>query len=170
MICVINGDNRPPDLSTKAALDWVVSEMAAEPEVRDYMSMRVVSVDAQDSVYNAADIMIKNSVGCVVVTEYGDLAGIVTKGDILRNSLLKLLDPKKTTVKMVMTKSPVTVEASDTLEEAAKLMTEKNVSKLPVLDEGILVGVISASDIIRVEPTYVTYLRGLIEKNISHAY
>ena len=72
--------------------------------------MRVVSVDASDSVYNAADIMIKNSVGCVVVTEYGDLAGIVTKGDILRNSLLKLLDPKKTTVQHVMTKSPVTIE------------------------------------------------------------
>ena len=94
--------------------------MAAGPEVRDYMSMRVVSVDAQDSVYNAADIMIKNSVGCVVVTEYGDLAGIVTKGDILRNSLLKLLDPKKTTVQLVMTKSPVTIEASATLEDAAK--------------------------------------------------
>jgi CBS domain-containing protein len=144
--------------------------MAAVPEVRDYMSMRVISVDAQDSVYNAADIMINNRVGCVVVTEYGDIAGIVTKGDILRNSLLKMLDPKKTTVKSVMSKSPVTIEASATLEVAAKLMTEKNVSKLPVLDDGILVGVISASDIIRVEPTYVTYLRGLIERKISHAY
>ena len=143
---------------------------AAVPEVRDYMSMRVVSVDASDSVYNAADIMIKNGVGCVVVTEYGDLAGIVTKGDILRNSLLKLLDPKKTTAQLVMTKSPVTIEASASLEDAAKLMTERNVSKLPVLDEGILVGVISASDIMRVQPTYVTYLRGLIERNISHAY
>jgi len=143
---------------------------AAVPEVRDYMSMRVVSVDASDSVYNAADIMIKNSVGCVVVTEYGDLAGIVTKGDILRNALLKLLDPKKTTVQLVMTKSPVTIEASASLEDAARLMTERNVSKLPVLDEGILVGVISASDIMRVQPTYVTYLRGLIERNISHAY
>ena len=105
---------------------------AAVPEVRDYMSMRVVSVDASDSVFNASDIMIKNGVGCVVVTEYGDLAGIVTKGDILRNSLLKLLDPKKTTVQLVMTKSPVTIEASASLEDAAKLMTEKNVSKLPV--------------------------------------
>lgn len=144
--------------------------MAAVPEVRDYMTMRVVSVDASDSVYNAADIMLKNSVGCVVVTEYGDIAGIVTKGDMIRNCLLKLVDPKNTTVAYVMTKSPVVIEASASLEEAAKLMTEKNVSKLPVLDEGILVGVISASDIMRVEPTYVTYLRGLIERNISHAY
>lgn len=145
-------------------------ELATVPEVRDYMTLRVVSVDASDSVYNAADIMMKNSVGCVVVTEYGDIAGIVTKGDLIRNSLLKLQDPKSSTVKSVMTSSPVTIEASASLEEAARLMTERNVSKLPVLDEGLLVGVISASDIMRVEPTYVTYLRGLIERNISHAY
>ncbi len=130
------------------------------------MTMRVVSVDASDSVYNAADVIIKNNVGCVVITEYGDLAGILTKGDILRNSLLKLLDPKKTKVGSIMTKSPVTIEASASLEDAAKLMTEKNVTKLPVLDEGTLVGVISASDIIRIEPTYVSYLRGLIERNV----
>jgi CBS domain-containing protein len=140
--------------------------MAAILEVRDYMSMRVVTVDASDSVYNAADILIKNNVGCVVVTEYGDIRGIVTKGDILRNSLLKSLDPMKTKISEVMTTSPITIEASTTLEEAAKLMTEKNVSKLPVLDDGVLVGLISASDIIRIEPTYVNYLRGLIQRNV----
>jgi CBS domain-containing protein len=143
--------------------------MAATLSVRDYMSMRVVSVDSSDSVYNAADILIKNNVGCVVVTEYGDLKGIVTKGDILRNALLKSLDPKKTRVEEVMTLHPVTIEASATLEEAAKLMTEKNVSKLPVLDDEILVGLVSASDIIRVEPSYVGYLRGLIEKNVQRS-
>ena len=143
--------------------------MAAVLEVRDYMRMRVVTADVSDSVYNAADILIKNDVGCVVVTEYGDIRGIVTKGDILRNSLLKSLDPKKTRVGEVMTTQPVTIEASTNMEDAAKLMTEKNVSKLPVLDEGILVGIISASDIIRVEPTYVNYRRGLIEKKIPRS-
>lgn len=143
--------------------------MAAVLQVRDYMMMRVVTADVSDSVYNAADILIRNNVGCVVVTEYGDIKGIVTKGDILRNSLLKSLDPKETKVGEVMTTEPVTIEASTSLEDAAKVMTEKNVSKLPVLDEGILVGLISASDIIRVEPTYVNYLRGLIEKNVPHS-
>lgn len=128
--------------------------------------MRVVTADVSDSVYNAADILIKNNVGCVVVTQYEDIKGIVTKGDILRNSLLKSLDPKETKVGEVMTTEPVTIQASASLEDAARVMTEKNVSKLPVLDEGILVGLISASDIIRIEPTYVNYLRGLIEKNV----
>ena len=140
--------------------------MATVLQVKDYMMMRVVTADVSDSVYNAADILIKNNVGCVVVTQYEDIKGIVTKGDILRNSLLKSLDPKETKVGEVMTTEPVTIQASASLEDAARVMTEKNVSKLPVLDEGILVGLISASDIIRIEPTYVNYLRGLIEKNV----
>lgn len=144
--------------------------MVAVPEVRDYMTMRVISVEATDSVYNAADAMIKYNVGSVIIREYGSIAGILTKGDILKNSLLKLLDPRTTKVGAIMTKSPVTIAASASLEDAAKLMTERNVSKLPVMDDGILVGVISASDIIRVEPTYVTYLKGLIERNVSHEY
>ena len=144
--------------------------MVAVPQVRDYMSMRVVSVDDSDSVYNAADIIVKNNIGCVVVTRYGDIVGIVTKGDILRNALLKSRDPVETKIKDVMTKSPILVDASESLEQAAKLMTEKNVTKLPVLDEGILVGVISASDIIRAEPTYASFLRSLIERKTSRAY
>lgn len=144
--------------------------MTAALQVRDYMSMRVVSVDESDSVYNAADIIVKNNIGCVVVTRYGDVAGIVTKGDILRNALLKSLDPVETKIGVVMSKSPVTIGASATLEEAARLMTERDITKLPVLDDGILVGVISASDIIRVQPTYVSYLRGLIERKTSRAY
>ncbi len=141
--------------------------MAVVPQVRDHMSMRVVSVDTSDSVYNAADIIVRNNVGCAVITEYGDIVGIVTKGDILKKSLLMLKDPKMTKVSSVMNRSPVTIESGASLEDAAKLMTEKNVSKLPVLDQGMLVGVISSTDIIRVAPEYLTYLRGLIDQKVS---
>lgn len=161
-------DNRLRSLSSQMAKDRC--EMTSIPQVRDYMSMRVVSVDDSDSVYNAADIIIKNNIGCVVVTRYGDVVGIVTKGDILKNSLLKSRNPIDTKVKEVMTRTPIVVEASASLERAVKLMTEKNVTKLPVLDGGILVGVISASDIIRAEPTYASYLRSLIERKSSRAY
>jgi len=144
--------------------------MIEVPQVRDYMTMHVISVDASDSVYNAADIMIKNNVGCVAITEYGDLVGILTKGDILRGSLLQSEDPQTTKVGSIMTISPVTIQASASLEEAAKLMTEKGVSKLPVFDGGILAGVISSSDIIRVDPTYIAFLRGLIERRSLHSH
>lgn len=133
--------------------------MAVVPLVRDHMSMRVVSVDSSHSVYDAADIIVRNNIGCVVITEYGEIVGIVTKGGILKKSFLMLKDPKMTKIGSVMNRSPVTIESGASLEDAAKLITEKNVSKLTVLDQSLLVGIISSTDIIRVAPEYLTYLR-----------
>ena len=58
----------------------------------------------------------------------------------------------------------VTISSDDSLEQAAKKMSERHVSKLPVVDDesGLLVGILTSTDIIRVEPTYVEYLKDLI--------
>lgn len=129
--------------------------------VRDYMAHKVITVDVSESVFEATEKMIHNNVGCIVVTKNGEIAGIVTKGDILKNSLLKLRDPVSTNVGSIMTSPFITIEADASLEDAANLMSEKQVSKLPVLSEGILVGIITSSDIMRVEPEYVKYLKNL---------
>jgi CBS domain-containing protein len=126
------------------------------------MAMRVITVDVTHTVFDAAEKMIKRDVGCIVVTEDGDIVGIVTKGDILRNSLLKIQDPKKTLVGAIMSKPVITISPESSLEEAAKLMSQNKVSKLPVLDNGLLVGIITSTDIIKVEPQYVEHLKDLI--------
>jgi CBS domain-containing protein len=131
--------------------------------VRDYMAHQVVTVDVSDSVFDATEKLVKNNVGCIVATENGEVSGIVTKGDILKNSLLKLRDPVRTNVGSVMTRPFITIEADASLEDAANLMSEKQVSKLPVLEDGLLVGIITATDIMRVEPDYVKYLKDLID-------
>ena len=64
--------------------------MAATLQVRDYMTMKVVEVDASDSVHDAAEKMMGGKVGCVVVTQNDDIAGVVTKGDIIKRFLLEL--------------------------------------------------------------------------------
>jgi CBS domain-containing protein len=131
--------------------------------VGDYMAHQVITVDVSESVFDATEKMIKNNVGCIVVTENGEVAGMVTKGDILKNSLLKLRDPVSTDVASIMTRPFITIESEDSLDDAAKLMSEKRVSKLPVLEDGLLVGIITATDIMRVEPEYVKYLKNLID-------
>jgi len=131
--------------------------------IEDFMTYNVVTVDVSDSVYEAARKMLDSNVGCVVAMDKGEVMGIVTKGDILRNSLLKLLDPKATKVESIMTHPFVTIDAGASLEDAADLMSKKQVSKLPVLQDGVLIGIITATDIIRVEPEYVKYLKGLSE-------
>jgi CBS domain-containing protein len=143
--------------------------MAAEPQVNDYMAHQVISVDVSASIFEATQKLIENNVGCVVVTEKGEVAGIVTKGDILKDSLLKLRDPKTTNVGSIMTRPFITIESDASLDDAAELMSQKQVSKLPVLEDGLLVGIITATDIIRVEPEYVKYLKNLVDSKISKA-
>ena len=140
----------------------------ASPSVSDCMAMKVTVVDASDSVFDAATKMIEANVGCVVVMQQDDIAGVVTKGDILRNSVLKQLDLKATRVSLVMSTPVVSVDQDASLEDAAKIMSERHVSKLPVLDsEGLLVGIITSTDVIRVEPEYVKYLEDLIHSKSS---
>ena len=141
---------------------------AGVPQVEDYMARRVITVDISDSVYDAAEAMIKNDVGCVVVTNQDKIAGVITKGDIIKKSVLELKDPSKTTAGSIMSNPFIKIGPEASLEDAAKLMSEKEVSKLPVINaDGLLVGIITANDIIKVGPLYVDYLRGLIESKSS---
>jgi CBS domain-containing protein len=138
--------------------------MTANPGVREYMTMKVITADASDSVFDVATKMIEGNVGCVVITQNDDIAGIVTKGDIIRNTILKLNDPKKMRASSIMVTPVVTISPDESLEIAAKRMSERHVSKLPVIDDesGLLVGVITSGDIMRLEPSYVEFLKELI--------
>lgn len=128
------------------------------------MAMKVVTADVSESVFDVATKMIEDNVGCVVIMRNDDIAGVVTKGDIIRNTILKLSDAQKMRISSVMNTPVVTISPDDSLEDAAKKMSERHVSKLPVVDEesGLLVGIISSSDIMRMEPSYVEYLKDLI--------
>jgi len=135
----------------------------ASPSVSDYMAVKVAVVDVSDTVFEAARKMIESNVGCVVATRQDDIAGIITKGDILKNSVLKQLDLKATKVSSIMSTPVISIDQEASLEDAAKIMSERHVSKLPVLDpEGLLVGIITSTDVIRVEPEYIKYLEDLI--------
>ncbi len=143
--------------------------MSVNPEVRDYMAQKVVTADASDSVFDIATQLIVNKVGCVVVMENDDIAGIVTKGDIIKNTLLTGQDPKKLRASSIMSTPVVTSSPDDSLEDAARKMSERRVSKLPIIDDesGLLVGIISSNDILRVEPSYITHLKGLIALSLE---
>ena len=146
--------------------------MSVNPEVRDYMGMKVVTADASDSVFDVAAKLIESKVGCVVIMENDDIAGVVTKGDIIKNTILVAKDPKKLRASSIMTTPVVTVSPDNSLEEAAKKMSERRISKLPVIDDesGLLVGIITSTDIIRVEPNYVGHLKGLIASSLDHPF
>ncbi len=146
----------------------------SERTVKDVMSVDPLTVGPEASVTEAARLMVDNKIGSLPVIEDGKLVGIVTEGDLIMQDVklefptyLHLLDgfimyPGATArfeselkkavaadVRAVMTADPVTVQASATLEDAATLLVEKDVSRLPVMDGEKLIGVVSKSDIVR---------------------
>lgn len=140
----------------------VESKTASQVHVYDVMSTDVVEAELTEPLNEAVFRMVERNVGCIVVRDGGLVVGIVTKGDVLRKAFLLGLDAREVSVKVAMSRPVITIDPDSTIEDASKLMTEKGVSKLPVLNDGKLVGVITSTDIIRVEPTQVGYLQELV--------
>jgi CBS domain-containing protein len=131
-------------------------------KVFDVMSTDIVRSGMDEPLDRAVKRMIERDVGSIVVTDGESAVGIITKGDILRKAFLRGIDAKDVTAKEIMSKPAVTIEPDTTLEEASKLLATKHVSKLAVEKNGKLVGIITATDIIRAVPAQVGYLEELI--------
>ena len=130
--------------------------------VFDVMSTDLVKAEVSEPVSGAVTRMLEHDVGCIVVMDKQNVAGIITKGDVLKKAFLKGSEASKFPASKVMSTPVVAVNYDSTLEEAAKLMTSKHISKLPVLKEEKLVGIITSTDVIRAEPTQVGYLQELV--------
>ncbi|NLG85073.1 MAG: CBS domain-containing protein [Firmicutes bacterium] len=124
--------------------------------VRNWMTIKPVTVTEDVPVLEAGEIMRKNGFARLPVVRDGRLVGIVTEMDIMRVSpspatTLSVFEMNyllsKLTVKDVMTKNPKTIAPEATLEEAAVLMRDYKIGALPVVEGGKLVGIITESDI-----------------------
>ena len=131
-------------------------------KVFDVMSTDLVKSGLDEPIDLAVKKMVERDVGSIVVTDGQMAVGIITKGDILRKAFLRGIDASKVTAKEIMSKPAVAIESDSTLEEASKLMAKKHVSKLAVERNGKLVGIITATDIIRAVPAQVSYLEELV--------
>ena len=97
----------------------------------------------------AAKEMDRHHVGAILVMEGGRIAGIFTERDVLSRVVAADLDPSTTPIERVMTRDPITVASSTTVEEVMALFTNKRFRHLPVVDDGRLVGLVSIGDVLR---------------------
>jgi CBS domain-containing protein len=126
--------------------------------LKEIMSKDVKTIRPVDTVKQAAILMNENRIGSlIVVSGTGELKGIVTERDILIDVVAEGKDSNVVKVEEIMTKELITISPDKTLEEAADLMTEKKIKKLPIVHEGRLVGIVTATDL-------VSYEKNLIEK------
>jgi len=116
--------------------------------VRDIMSKDVKTVRPNSSVKEVAANMNKFNIGSIVVVQGGKPIGIISERDILRKVVEPCLRPETLTAEQIMTSPVVTINENATIDEAAKLMAEKKVRKIPAMNKQELVGIVTFTDIV----------------------
>jgi CBS domain-containing protein len=115
--------------------------------VRDVMTPGVRTVDPSQSLAEAAEVMRGEDVGSVPVEAEGRLIGIVTDRDIVTRAVAERRDPQTVKVDEIASRELVTVEPEQDLDEALALMARHQVRRLPVVEEGRLVGMLAQADV-----------------------
>jgi CBS domain-containing protein len=119
-------------------------------KVKDLMTPRPTVVRPEDTASQAATLMKQNDCGAIpVVTDGGKLVGIVTDRDIVLRAVAAGKDPRSTPVSAVMTADPVTLSPGASADEAEKLMADRQVRRLPVVEGGRLVGIVVTAQLAR---------------------
>ena len=115
--------------------------------VRDVMTPNVHAASPTDSLASAAEIMSSQDVGSLPVVENGRLIGVLTDRDIVVRAVAERVTPETLNVGDVASRQPVTVQPDEDLDEALRLMAHHRVRRLPVVEEGRLVGMLSQADV-----------------------
>ena|SRR5690625_930126 len=110
---------------------------------------QVHSVGPEASVLEALQVLAEHNVGALTVLEDGRLAGMFSERDYARKVILQGKASRDTPVRDSMTADVVTVSPSDDMAHCMKLMTERRIRHLPVIDDGQLVGLISVGDVVK---------------------
>ena len=136
--------------------------------VRNILQLKgnlVYTVSPDSSVYEALELLESKNLGSLVIIEDdGKLDGIFTERDYARKVILKGRSSKETLVRDIMTDDPIFVTPDTKIEECMKLMTEKFIRHLPVLENNQLVGLVSIGDLVK----YIINQKDFIIENLEH--
>ncbi len=127
------------------SLDKIVTEIP----ISEVMVTDVKTLKEDDTVQKAVDMMAEFSIGGILIRNKNDFpTGIVSEGDILKKVIHQKKDPKKMTVKEIMTHHLFTITKGQNIGETANLMKRHHISKLPVVEDNKLIGYVTKSDLL----------------------
>jgi CBS domain-containing protein len=115
--------------------------------IRDVMTVNPISMQAASSVAEAARIMRDSNIGDVIVLDNGRICGIVTDRDIVVRSVAEGRDPVTTKLADICSQELTTLSPTENVEDAVLLMREKAIRRLPVVEGGKPVGIVSIGDL-----------------------
>jgi CBS domain-containing protein len=122
-------------------------------KVRDLMSYPLATVRPEATVQETIRLMVEGKKGSILVTREGllkECLGIVTTSQIFKRVFAKGLDPTSVRVVEIMTPAPlITIGLNASASEAARMMIEHNIRRLPVVENEALVGIITSKDLLK---------------------
>lgn len=136
--------------------------MAGMILVRDVMTKDVKTVEPDSSIKEVVAAMNRFNIGSIVVVQGDRPVGVISERDILRRVVEPCLSPENLTAGQVMTSPVYTVSERTSIDEVAKLMAEKKVRKIPVMDKEKLVGIVTFTDIVTTMLSMLSILRELV--------
>jgi len=163
---VIRGQSRE-DIDSVEAL---TAEVPREDTLAQVMSSPVTTMKASDPLAVAAKKMVKQNIGSVVVLEGKEPVGIITERDITRQ-VVKGNSVLKKSAKKTMSKLRVTASPQMSVQQAFELMLKNEVRRLPVLDDGKLIGIVTEKDLMRwvlrvsYEPNIPPHIKAILESH-----
>ena len=118
-------------------------------EILDEKGTDVLQIEADASVFEAVKRMVEANVGSLLVTEGGEITGIVTERDYLRRVALEGRTDKESAVREIMSSPLIVVTPQTTIDECMALMTDRRIRHVPVVEGGEVVGVVSIGDVVK---------------------
>ncbi len=128
-------------------------------KVEDSMTPKITTVDENVTVKEAAKIMDEKEISCLIALRKGRVIGIIIERDILKRITVEARNPENTKVRKIMSSPLEVIDVGNELENALRLMVQKKIKKLPVVDKKSILGLVSLTDIARCQPALITLMK-----------
>jgi len=129
------------------------------------MTRTVVTAPPDMSAAEAGKKMVENRVGNIIIIKERRPVGIVTESDMVAKVIAKNVKPGSIKLEQLMSKPLITTRSSDDINDAVRMMAQKKIRRLPVIDDGALVGIITDADVIQASSEINQILDNLIQMN-----
>ncbi len=123
-------------------------------DVGDIMTEDIATICPGSSVVSAAKIMSDRNISCIIVSDNGDLSGIITETDLLKRAVAKGNDFRKMTIEQVMSTPVRSLARNYSVLDASRIMEDEKIRRLVIVEDERLVGIITQTDIVRVLTSY----------------
>ncbi|MGA1871560.1 MAG: cyclic nucleotide-binding/CBS domain-containing protein [bacterium] len=152
--------------------DYLLPPLREWLEIGDVMTDHVVRISSDKSILDAANLMAKNNISCLVVSDNGNLTGILTETDFLHMAVDKGSSAENIKVREMMTSPVMSIPENMSVIDASRIMQKENVKRLPVTKGKRLVGIITQTDLTRVLTSYNIWddVMEIMNENIAKIY